>query len=175
MRRLGWRAGATARARAHVTHNERTHGFESEEALFNYFAEEVFLRTEVATRQLLLRTSLFPNTTVAMAVSLTGDEMAGEILSILYNKQYFIERKVEGELTYQYHDLFREFLLRRLRTDEDPAQLAAICHRAATILEDTGRLSEAVDLFKQHKTGPASRGLSVRMRKRYSAKGAGKR
>ena len=63
-----------------VTHNERTHGFESKEALFNYFAEEVFLRTEVATRQLLLRTSLFPNTTVAMAVSLTGDEMAGEIL-----------------------------------------------------------------------------------------------
>jgi LuxR family transcriptional regulator, maltose regulon positive regulatory protein len=103
---------------------------------------------------LLLRTSLFPNTTVAMAASLTDDETAGEILSTLYNKQYFIERKVEGELTYQYHDLFREFLLRRLDEEENPAQLAALRQRAAAILEGAGQFSEAVDLFKQTQDWP---------------------
>jgi LuxR family transcriptional regulator, maltose regulon positive regulatory protein len=132
-----------------------TRRFESKEALFNYFAEEVFSRAERATQKLLLRTSLFPNTTVSMAVSLTDDETAGEILSTLYNMQYFIERKIEGELTYQYHDLFREFLLRCLSAEEDLAQLVSLRCCAATILEGTGRLTEAVDLFKQAQDWPS--------------------
>ena len=139
----------------HDAHSEQTRGFQTKEALFNYFAEEVFLRAAAATRQLLLRTALFPNTTVAMAVSITGDETAGAILSTLYNKQYFIERKIEGELTFQYHDLFREFLLRRLSEEENPAQLAALRQRAAAILEGAGQVSEAVDLFKRTQDWPS--------------------
>ncbi len=152
----GWIGGLVLLLAQHENghRGKQTKAFESKEALFNYFAEEVLSRAAPMDRKLLLRTSLFPHITVPMAIEITQDQGAGEILGALYKKQYFIERKVEGELTYQYHDLFREFLLARLSSEYEPVQLTALRQRAAVILELTGRWHEAVELFMQAQDWP---------------------
>ena len=134
--------------------NKETRAFESKQALFGYFAEEVLSRAAPDTRDLLLRTALFPHTTLSMASQIKEGVSPGPILDTLYRSQYFIDRKVEGELTYQYHDLFREFLLVRLAEEHEPAQLAALRRRAAEILEHRGWMTEAVELFKQAQDWP---------------------
>ena len=152
----GWVGGLVLLlARHDQSHgNMKTRAFESKEALFSYFAEEVLSRAAPDTRDLLLRTALFPHTTLYMASQIKEGVSPGPILDTLYRSQYFIDRKVEGELTYQYHDLFREFLLARLIAECEPAQLAALRRRAAEILERTGRLTEAVELFRQAQDWP---------------------
>ena len=121
----------------------------SKEALFTYFAGEIFARTTSVTRDLLMDTALFPYFSVPMAIELTSNEDAGQILNTIFEKNYFVERKVDGELTYQYHDLFREFLLAKLNETHKSKRAAELSTRAASILEVNSHLSEAVDLFKQ--------------------------
>ena len=152
----GWVGGLVLLlARNDQSHgNKETRAFESKEALFGYFAEEVLSRAAPDTRDLLLRTALFPHTTLSMASQIKEGVSPGPILDTLYRSQYFIDRKVEGELTYQYHDLFREFLLARLAAEYEPAQLAALRRRAAEILEHTGWMTEALELFKQAQDWP---------------------
>ena len=124
----GWVAGLVLLLanRDAAKFHEATRAQNSKESLFGYFASEVFARTTPETRDLLMRTALFPYFTLPMAIEISGTEGAAHILSALYEKQYFIERKVDGELTYQYHDLFREFLLTRLSETHDVAALALL-------------------------------------------------
>lgn len=152
----GWVGGLILLlARHNQSHgNNETRAFESKEALFSYFAEEVLSRAAPDTRDLLLRTALFPHITLSMASQIKEGVSPGPIFDTLYRSQYFIDRKVEGELTYQYHDLFREFLLARLAAEREPTQLAALRRRAAEILERTGWVTEAVELFKQAQGWP---------------------
>jgi ATP/maltotriose-dependent transcriptional regulator MalT len=83
------------------------------ETLFDYFAGEVFRRTDRETQELLLQTAFLPRLTATMAKRLTGIAEAGRLLAALHRENYFTNRYGEGEPVYQYHPLFREFLLAR--------------------------------------------------------------
>ncbi len=129
--------------------NQEAQTLQTKEAVFAYFAGEVFSRSAPETRELLMRAALFPFTTVAMAVEITANPDAGRILNALYEKQYFIDRKIKGELTYQFHDLFREFLLKKLSDTYDPAALVPLRARAGQLLQQRGQIADAVQLFRQ--------------------------
>src|SRR5262249_49537782 len=84
---------------------------ESSEVLFDYFAGEIFKKADPVTQDVLLQTSFVPRVTAAMAEKLTGHSDAGQILASLHRQNYFTNKLAGGEPTYEYHPLFRNFLL----------------------------------------------------------------
>lgn len=119
------------------------------EAVFDYFAGEIFKKTDHATQDFLLHTAFLPKMTVGMAEHMTGLAEAGHVLADLNRKNYFTLKHPESEFVYQYHPLLREFLLARAEQVLSPVKITRLPKRAATILEKSGQLEEAVVLFRQ--------------------------
>jgi ATP/maltotriose-dependent transcriptional regulator MalT len=71
------------------------------------------------------------------------------LIEDLYRKQYFIDRKVEAQTTYQYHDLFRDFLCAECEHNIDPPELCRYQEQAAAILVDAGEIEQAVTLLQR--------------------------
>ncbi len=131
----------------------------AKEELFHYFAGEVFDRQDSGTRNFLLRTSLLPHMTIPMACELSGVDDGGEILLGLTRRNYFVSRGPGPKSIYQYHPMFREFLLlqaRRLLSVEERRRLA---DRAGRLLLQSGDIEEAALLFIQAESWTALVGL----------------
>lgn len=117
------------------------------EEIFSYFATELFDRSSRDTSDFLLKTSFLPRMSARMAGELTGNENASRILNDLNRKNYFTSRYASNGQTFQYHPLFREFLLDKAKETFAPGCLAEIWRRAAQVLEKEGYLEDAVGLF----------------------------
>ena len=117
--------------------------------LFDYFAAEIFERASEETRQFLLQTAFLPSMTVRMAEDLTRNPNARQLLVQLNRHHYFTEKLSEREALYQYHPLFREFLLTRAAAQLDEDTLSDLQQRAASLLELNGQIEAAVQLLKQ--------------------------
>ena len=85
------------------------------EVLFSYFAGEIFQRADAAIQDVLMRTAFLPKMSEAMAEALTGQPRVGEMLATLHRQNYFTNKQAGNPPTYEYHPLFREFLLARAR------------------------------------------------------------
>ncbi|MDH4135050.1 MAG: hypothetical protein OEV31_09660, partial [Gammaproteobacteria bacterium] len=150
-RTQGWAAGV-------VLMLEQGHGEISEPGgdsadpkhLFDYFASEILNRSDTATRDFLIKTALLPQIGVVAAEALTGTVQAGEILDRLTRRNYFTVRHAgtDGD-TYQYHPLFREFLLERGRTIFSGDGWRALGVQAASLLAAAGRIEEAAELLRE--------------------------
>ncbi len=116
--------------------------------IFEYFAHEVFQRLDEGVRSFLTRTAFLPAVTPAMARSLTGHPRAGRILAHLHRNNHFTERRGQLPPVYQYHPLFREFLLEQARTSLTPAETAGIQRAAAGLLAEAGHGDEAAGLLR---------------------------
>ena len=101
--------------------------------LFDYFAAEVFERWPRPVQTALLRTALLPAMTVPQAEQLTGEKTIGKALTDLHRKNYFVVLRMDDEPHYEYHALFREFLLNRAREVFEQAEWRALQHQAADI------------------------------------------
>ena len=95
---------------------------ESKDAIFQYFAGEIFNGARAENQRILMLTAIPPSITQAEAVELSGSEEAPRLLEYLYRRHLFIDRRRGAQTSYQHHALFREFLLsegrRRLSSDE---------------------------------------------------------
>lgn len=120
---------------------------EQRQTIFDYFAGELFSRTDSVTRAFLLKTAQFPAMTGEMARRLTGGDDAAQILHRLHLSHHFTDCLPHPEPVYRYHPLFREFLLTEAQKACDPAELAALLKTAAGLLEEVGRPEAAVELF----------------------------
>lgn len=118
-----------------------------QQLLFEYFAGEIFARTDPRVQTFLLKTALFPKLTVAAARALTGVDDAQAILEDLVRRNYFTARHAGVEPTYRYHTLFREFLLAEARRRLSGEAQRAAKHAAASRLIADGQLEDAVDLL----------------------------
>jgi len=83
-----------------------------------------------------------------MAEELTGNPDSEQILSELSENHYFTETYVEENPVYQYHPLFREFLLSRLESALASNEISSVRRSAALILEKYGRVEDAFTLFR---------------------------
>ena len=119
------------------------------ETIFDYFANEIFEKTEGMTRQFLLKTSVLPSMTAGMAEQLTGIATSAQILVQLYNSHYFIEMRTGADPVYRYHPLFREFLLNRMKSMLSLEERTLILRKAAAILGDAGQTEHAVQLLRE--------------------------
>ncbi|HXX35853.1 MAG TPA: BTAD domain-containing putative transcriptional regulator [Thermodesulfobacteriota bacterium] len=118
------------------------------EEILNYFGSELFDKTDKETQNFLLKTAFLPKITVKMAEKLTGSPNAGSILSTLSRNNNFTQKHYSEEAVYQYHQLFREFLLVRAKETYSSAVLSDLQHRAAFLLEEAGQIEDAAILFR---------------------------
>lgn len=145
----GWVA-ALILLREHLSHRgaslDESLG-EGKEAVFQYFAGEIFNRAQPENQRMLMLTAIAPSITPEEAVALTGDEEAARLLEYLYRRHLFLDRRRGTETTYQYHALFREYLREEMqRRMPRDVQRAAIV-RAAELLAKRGQAAEALELY----------------------------
>ena len=117
--------------------------------IFDYFAGEVLQRNDKQTRDFLLKTAFLPMFSVSDAAKLTGNSGAGRILSELNRHHYFTERLSVSGQVYQYHPLFRDFLISRAKTELAASQLSRTLEKAALLLEGSEQTGNAAALFNE--------------------------
>jgi len=144
----GW-AGGVVLLSAHASTDAEAEAisFGGKEAVFDYFAGQVFDRAPQSERQVLMKTALLPQVTPETAVALSCDPSAPAVLDRLYRRQYFTDRRSEPQLSYRYHDLFREFLLNRAQIELDAPTLSALRLQAGRLLLASGEAERAIGLF----------------------------
>ncbi len=117
------------------------------EKVFDYFAGEVFDKLDSETRDFLLTASFLPRMTPETTAKLTDNEQAGRILSGLRRNHFFTEQHSTAEAVYQFHPLFRSFLLTRVKESLSRDGVVRVQNRAAALLVETGQLEDAVGLY----------------------------
>ena len=132
---------------------------ETMQTVFNYFTSEIFEQAPVLMQTFLLCTAFPPQITVNMAEALSGNSNAGKLLDELYHCHWFTDRRITTQISYQYHALFREFLLDRARTHFNEQQLADICRHSAKLLEQSGETEPAAELLMEAKDWQELTGL----------------
>lgn len=148
----GWAAGLVL-----LMERARKGGFEASGELktqgemFDYFANEVFNKTEETTRDLLLKTAFLQKVAPDMAEALTGNVSTGKILERLSREHFFTQRQGEA---YQYHPLFREFLLNLAKETFSNKEVSSIQIQTAGLLEKRGELEEACGLYLDARAWP---------------------
>ena len=119
------------------------------EILFDYFAGEIFKKADPHVQDVLLQTAFLPRVTATMAEALTGQPAAGEILSALHEQNYFTNKQAgDGEPAYEYHPLFREFLLSQALRAYSSEDRARIRRTAAGLLDAAGQIEAAARLLR---------------------------
>ncbi len=109
----------------------RLPGKHTSDEILDYFGTELFDKTDKEIQDFFLKTAVLPKMTAKMAEELTDLPHAGRILSALSRNNYFTEKRIHAEYVYQYHPLFREFLLTRAKETFSSETLSMLQHRAA--------------------------------------------
>jgi DNA-binding SARP family transcriptional activator len=121
------------------------------QVVFDYFAGEIFGRMEREAQALLLRAAFLPSMAAHRVVELTGIAHADRVLGELARSNYFTLKlsQIQGAppATYQFHPLFREFLLRRAQETLAAEALREVRLKAAGLLEADGETGDAVALL----------------------------
>jgi ATP/maltotriose-dependent transcriptional regulator MalT/DNA-binding SARP family transcriptional activator len=146
----GWAAGLVL-----MLEHYRTEGTMSEppdkftpQIIFDYLAGEIFYRFDTKMQDFLIRTACLPQMTVDMAEGLSGNDKASLLLEELKQHHYFVTaRKTPSRQVYQYHPLFREFLLTMNKEALSENESKNNQNKAAMLLESNGHLDDAVSLL----------------------------
>jgi LuxR family transcriptional regulator, maltose regulon positive regulatory protein len=159
----GWAAGMVMMLRATQRGMDlKRPRHEPPRQLFDYFASQVWSRIPAATQSFLYRTAFLPHMTAAIAQALTGDARAARILADLHADNFFTDRRPGPEKVYEYHPLFREFLVVRAAEALGPEALAVLKRRAAALLEEGGREVAAAELLIEARDWTGLRALVER-------------
>jgi tetratricopeptide (TPR) repeat protein len=146
----GWTAGLMLMlAKSHLDDIDWqwVQGFTPQEIL-DYFAKEVFENETSQIQDFLLRAAFLPYMTTSMAKTFTGHPWAGQILAELNRNNRFTERRLRHRLFYQFHPLFREFLLSRAKLKYTEEELADWRLKAAKLLAEEGDPDSAAELLQ---------------------------
>lgn len=133
---------------------------ETREAVFNYFAGVIFDRLPAQTQHVCMTTALLPHVTARGAELVSGVAEAARLLERLYRERLFTDRRMIAladfeahpgsevlVATYQYHPLFRAFLLDRGRLAWTPEVRERWLLNAVSLLESSGQISEAIAIL----------------------------
>lgn len=144
----GWAAGLALMLEEAGSASIAVGGGESgHKAVFDYLAGEILHRADEQTQSVLLQSSFLPKMYAGLIEKLTGIPEAGEILSALASRRYFTYRLTAHEPVYQYHPLFREFLLTTAKNTCSENVNKERRHKAALLLEAGGEAEDAVDIL----------------------------
>lgn len=144
----GWVAGLVLfleRGKVEEAEQQHKEG-RTPEDIFNYFADELFEKTETRIRDFLLKTALLPTIVPSLAERLAENPDAAHILAELHGTNFFTEKRHDKEILYRFHPLFREYLLSKAEQSYAPPYLAQLKRKASLLLEESGRIDEAASL-----------------------------
>lgn len=117
--------------------------------VFDYLAGEIFQKSDGPTRDFLLRTAYLSQMTTTIARALTGVQDAGRILEELHRNNYFVtQRQARPEAVYQYHPMFREFLLARAQEAHSKDRRRELQKQSAALMESAGHPEDALALYR---------------------------
>lgn len=117
----------------------------SEKDVFDYFAEEVFSREPEPVQRLLMSISLLESIPLETCSLLFPDLRCSAMLPELVQKNVFLTVTGDGSgEEYRLHPLFRDFLLRRLRSEKGRSGLAEERDRIAHVFLDQGDWQKAL-------------------------------
>ena len=147
----GWAAGLTLVAK--YIHKEKIppEGWDAylPTVIYDYFAGEFFNSMDEEVKEFLLVSAFLPVITESTIRSLTHLSHAGDILLDLYRNHIFIERFSTSETTYQYHPLFRAFLLAKANQTFDSKKITHIRQNAAIQMEAIKRIEDAAEIYAE--------------------------
>jgi len=145
----GWTAGLVLMAR-HASADTDLPPLDpsKEDLLFDYFAHEILRPLAADDRTCLAMCALLPTMAATDAQRLTGNPACCAMLAGLQQQNAFTYRMAAAEPVYEFHPLFRTYLLQCLHRDSDPAQLLQLKRRAAGLLAAQGELAAAVALLQ---------------------------
>jgi ATP/maltotriose-dependent transcriptional regulator MalT/DNA-binding SARP family transcriptional activator len=123
---------------------------QSEEEIFDYFAEEVFQYESAETQDALLRLSVFNRIDPATASCVLPAEETYNLLASLQRRNLFISHVAGGDVDeYSFHPMFRRFLRRRLKSKLGRAGLRDLDRRYADRLMELGEWQKAGLLYAE--------------------------
>ncbi|HOW53638.1 MAG TPA: BTAD domain-containing putative transcriptional regulator [Syntrophorhabdaceae bacterium] len=172
----GWAAGIILmleriRMKGAVTGSALDAGYDR---VFDYFAGEIFEKADKTIQDFLLKTSFLPTLSVPLAEKFTGTADAERILSMLNRHNYFTERLSGSGQDYQFHPLFRKFLLERSRVKYEPRELTAIQKDAALLMEEMGQIEDAARLYLDASEGQYLARMVIRHAQKLLSQGRNK-
>ncbi len=148
-RTRGWMAGLVLMLDDPAMRMPGKDGSHDPQTLFNYFASEVLRGFDGEVRRFLKQSALLPKMRVRDVESLTGYAEGGRVLAALQRRSYFTYRLSPGDPVYEYHPLFREFLLDRLQETSGASELERLRSEAARLLSAAGEAEEAAHLWSR--------------------------
>ena len=170
----GWAAALTLLLQTRRLAPIDDHGMEEFSArLFDYFATEILDKAPAAEREFLLRTSVVPRFTPALAARLTGQMDIDELLSNL-ERRSFLTQRLGTSGAYRYHPLLRDFLLRRAEEVFGRAAVRELHRLAAEALIEVDHIDEAMEQFETSHDVEAAVRLLLRVAASYIAQGRGR-
>ena len=90
---------------------------DSLETIFDYFAGQIFDAAPAEDQQVLMQTAFLPLMTAEMAERMSANPSAVKLLERLHRRHLFVDRRIGDAAIYQYHALFRAFLLAQGEAD----------------------------------------------------------
>ena len=148
MRVGGWAAGLSlllqTKSHANVASESPA---ELNSVVFDYFAEEVFNRLSPDIQSLMQSTAVLPAMSPQAVEELIGSPDAGRMVAQFAQDNYFTAKHGDQNPVYQYHPLFREFLLARAEAALPRERLLELRRHAARILVASGQLDDGVQMF----------------------------
>jgi ATP/maltotriose-dependent transcriptional regulator MalT len=168
----GWAAGFTLLLeRGRGSEELPDLAVEARQALFDYFASQIFSRVSPQVQHFLLATATLPSVSVENAQALTGNPAAREILDQLYRRHLFVHRREGDPPTYHYHALFRGFLQAHAWRLVSHAELERIHADSARLLEASGDTQAAIDMYCENAAWTDAVGLTVSSAPRLLSEG----
>jgi two-component SAPR family response regulator len=121
----------------------------SRKAIFSYLEENIYRALSVNKQNFLLKTSILSRINPVFCDLLLNINHSSDVLRYLEDNHLFT-CSIDGEgQWYSYHQLFRDFLLCRLKEKLDHASIVKLYRDAALLLERSGDEDEAVGLYLQ--------------------------
>jgi len=117
------------------------------ETIFNYFANELFDKADPEEQDFLLKSALLPRMSYPAVTEFTDHQRAESIFQRLLQRNYFITYRGGENRIYEYHPLFREFLLSRGLATWNREQRRTFHLQAARTLLRSGQPEPAIDLL----------------------------
>ncbi len=117
-------------------------------SVFDYFAVEVFEKCDTQTQQFLAQTAVLPHMTAEAAQQLTQMD-AEAIIAHLQQHNFFLEQRHLEPPSYQYHPLFRDFLMQMASRLFSTDALKKTINLGARIMAEMGDANEAVALYRK--------------------------
>lgn len=145
----GWAAGIVLMLEAGKQLNPLERRADTPQALFDYFAAEIWQQTGAPARRTLAYCALLPGMLAEEIETITASPHVAKTLADFRQRNYFTYQLASDPPTYDFHPLFREFLLSRARQELPPHEISRVRINAARVLEDGGRIEEAMHLIME--------------------------